>query len=136
MALEKDKFPSYLQAAVGASSLRAPMKGEIYPITVTTSAVKYNVPDAWKGAFVCFEADGGDVYIQFATVAAGNADADPAARVVVTGSDLAPSSSGKGCRKVPQDQTREWPIPKDAATFAVVTSSASGAVLRANLAET
>ena len=52
------------QPDIAAASLRAPMRGEILAITVTTTSKQFTVPSAWKGSFVRIQADGGDVYVQ------------------------------------------------------------------------
>lgn len=75
MAL-KDKFVGYWQALAAATSLRPPFRGEALVLTVTTSSKTYNVPAAWQGLIVDFQADGADVYLQ---VSSGtDAAADPA----------------------------------------------------------
>lgn len=107
-----------------AASLRAPLRGEILAITVTTSSKMFAVPAAWKGVYVDFQADGGDVYIQVSTAADAASDKD--ARAQETGSPIAltPSASGNGCKKIPDGTTLPVPFPSNASTFALQGSAA------------
>jgi hypothetical protein len=112
------------QPDIAASSLRAPMRGEILPISVTTTSKRFAVPAAWKGSFVNIQADGGDVYVQVSTAA--DAACDIAARAQEAGSPIAltPSASGNGCFKIPDGQYLPVPFPQDAQTFALIASTA------------
>ncbi len=109
---------------VAAASLRAPLRGEILVITVTTSSKRFNVPVAWKGAFVNIQADGGDLYIQVSTAADAAADKDARAQEANTPIDLTPSVSGNGCWKIPDGQYVPIPFPVNASTFALQGSAA------------
>lgn len=117
-----------------AASLRAPLRGEILAITVTTSSKRFNVPAAWKGSFARIQADGGDLYLQVST--ATDAAADSTARAQESGApiDLTPSVSGNGCVKIPDGQWLDVPFPANASTFALQGSVACCA--RTHLAET
>jgi hypothetical protein len=115
------------QPEIAAASLRAPMRGEVLVITVTTASKRFLVPDAWKGIYVDVQADGGDVYIQVSTAADAACDKD--ARAVETGSPIAltPSASGNGCMKIPDGQKLPVPFPPLAHTFALQGSAACAA---------
>ena len=79
----KNAFLTLLHPAVAATSLRAPLKGEIYPIDVTTSSKRFVVPAAWKGHYVRMFADGAKLYVQVSTDA--TATCSTTARVTETG---------------------------------------------------
>lgn len=136
MAL-RDLFTPYQQQQreVSAASLRAPLRGEILPITVTTSSKRFAVPAAWRGSLVRIQADGGDVYIQVS--AAADAAVDVAARAQEAGSPIAltPSASGNGCFRIPNGQWLDVPMPSESVgTFALIGSVACCA--RTHLSET
>ncbi len=122
------------QPETSAASLRAPLRGEILPITVTTASKRFNVPMAWKGSFVNIQADGGDVYVQVST--AQDAACDMNARAVETGTpiDLTAPASGNACFKIPDGQYLPVPFPTNASTFALQGSAAC--VARTHPAET
>jgi hypothetical protein len=122
------------QPDIAAASLRAAIRGEILPITVTTSSKQFAVPASWKGCHVRMHADGGNVYYQISTGA--DAACDLAARAVETGTPavLTPSASGNGCMPIPNGASIDVPFPADANTFALIGSAAC--VLRCHLAET
>jgi hypothetical protein len=112
------------QPEIAAASLRAPLRGEVLTITVTTASKRFLVPDAWKGSYVDIQADGGDVYIQISTAADAACDKD--ARAVETGNPIAltASASGNGCMKIPDGQKAFMPFPANASTFALQGSAA------------
>ena len=125
MALERDKHPTYSRAPYSAASQRAPLRGEILPIDVTTASKRFAVPESWKGTYVRFQADGANVYVQVST--GDNASADIAARAVETGTNpiaLTPHAGNNGCFKIPADTWLDIPFPADANTFALVGSAA------------
>lgn len=107
-----------------AASLRAPIRGELLPIAVTTSSKTFLVPDAWKGSYVDFQADGGDLYIQVSTTAT-LAVVDKDVRAVEAGNPIAltPPVSGNGCMKILDGQTIPIPFPSNATTFALQGSA-------------
>ncbi len=108
-----------------AASLRAPLRGEILVIAVTTASTRFAVPNAWKGRFVNVLADGGDVFVQVSTGTDANCDKD--ARAIQSGPDpitLSPSASGNGCWKIPDGQYLPIPFPQNASTFALQGSAA------------
>lgn len=114
------------QPETSAASLRAPLRGEILAITVTTTSKRFVVPDAWKGSFVRVQADGGDVYLQVST-GTNDATCDPAARAQESGATppaLTPSSSGNGCFKIPDGQWLDVPFAAEATNFALIGSVA------------
>lgn len=125
MGLLRDLFPAYAQSTVSAASLRSGMRGEILPITVTTTSKRFLVPAEWKGRLVRFHADGGDLYYQISM--APDAACDIAARATETGTPIAltPSASGNGC--IGPFGSGTWfdvQFPADANTFALVGSAA------------
>jgi len=136
MAKERDKYTPFEQARVGALSLRAAIRGEIYPITVTTTAKVFKVPDAWKGALVFIHADGADIYYQISTDAANVAAASIAARAAEAGTPivLTAPAGNNGCVPIANGTARELQFPPNADTIALVGSAACCA--RAHLAET
>lgn len=118
-----------------AASLRAPLKDETLPITVTTASKRFGVPAAWRGKLVNIQADGGDVYVQVSTAADAACDKD--ARATMTSTDpveLAPSASGNECWKIPSGLDLPVPFPSNASTFSLQSSVACCA--RMHLAET
>jgi hypothetical protein len=122
---------------IAAASLRAPLRTEVLPITVTTASKTFTVPDAWKGALVTIEADGGDVSIQISVDAASAAVCDLASRAVETGGPpiaLTAPSPPNGCFKIFSGSFRDLPFPANAVTFALIGSAAC--VARCHLAET
>ena len=129
----RDKFVEYQQAAVAAASLRAPLRGEVLPIAVTTASKQFLVPAGWKRRIVRIQADGGDVYLQVSTAA--DAACDIAARAQESGSPitLAASASGNGCFKIADGQWLDVPFGSDANTFALIGSAAC--VARCHLSE-
>jgi hypothetical protein len=136
MSFLRDVFTEYQlrRKMVAATSLRAPLRTEIMPITVTTASKRFAVPELWKGSLVRIQADGGNVYVQVSTAA--DATCDIAARAVETGTPIAltPPASGNGCYKIVADQFLDVPFPADALSFALIGSAACCA--RAHLSET
>jgi hypothetical protein len=125
------------QAPYAAASLRAPLRTETLPITVTTASKTFVVPDAWKGTFVTIEADGGDIGIQISVDAASAAVCDVAARAVETGGPpivLTPPAPPNGCFRIFDKNFRDLPFPTNAVTFALIGSVAC--VARCHPAET
>lgn len=129
----QDNVVSYDKPAYAAASLRAPMRGEVYPITVLATSKTFVVPTAWKGRLVRFEADGGDVGIQVAL------DNTAAASLTafctddgLTPATLTPPSTG--AFRIYNGQWCDIPFPSTAATFAVIGNVACTA--RAHLSET
>ena len=112
------------QPQVAAASLRAPVRGEVLAITVTTSSKRFLVPEPWKGILVRIQADGGDLYLQVSTAADAGCDKD--ARAVETGNPIAltPSASGNGCFRIPDGTYLDVPFPAAASTFALQGSAA------------
>jgi len=134
MPSNRDKHPTYAQPAVSAASMRAPLKGEIHAIAVTTTSRRFIVPDAWKGHFVRFQADGGDLYIQVSTGTDAAVDKD--ARSTEGGTPITAitlTAAATACYRVPIDGERDSPFPSDAATFALAGSATCAA--RTHLAE-
>jgi hypothetical protein len=131
----RDKHASYDQAVVGAASLRGAVRGEILPITVTTSSKPFLVPESWKGLHIRMIADGGDVYYQISTTT--TVACDIAARAVETGGPpaaLTPSASGNGCIPIFNKTPVDVPFGTDAVSFALIGSAPC--VLRCHIAET
>lgn len=124
MPLNKTSFPAYKQAEAAASSTRAPLRGEILPITVTQTSKRFAVPATWKGSHVRIQADGGDVFVQVSTAADAAADKDARAQEAGNPITLTPSASGNGCFKIPYDSWLDVPFPSDASTFALQGSTA------------
>lgn len=125
------------QPMIAAASMRAPLRTEVLPITVTTSSKTFVVPDAWKGLLVTIEADGGDVSIQISTDPGSAAVCDLAARAVETGGPpivLTPPATPNGCFKIFDKAFRDLPFPSNAVTFALIGSA--GCVARCHPAET
>lgn len=136
----RDLFPSHARPAASATSLRGPIRGEIYPITVTTASKRFAVPAAWSGSLVRVQADGGDLYVQQSTTAApaaADATCDKDARAVETGSPLitiAPVAAGTGCFKVPDGTWLDIPFGVEVTSFALQGSATM--VARCHLSET
>lgn len=137
MAL-RDIFPTHARAATSAVSLRGPIRGEIYPITVSTTSKRFAVPAAWSGSLVRIQADGGDLYVQQSTtVGTPDATADKDARAVETGSPLivlSPVTAGTGCFKIPDGTWLDVPFGSDVTSFAIQASATC--VARCHLSET
>jgi hypothetical protein len=133
MALNKDVFVTYDKAQVAAASLRGALKGEPYPITVTTANKTFVVPAEWKDALVRIQAEATDVFYVISvdatlavvdkTVAAGEAS-NP---IVLT----APVG---GAGRIFDKQWQDVKFPATATTFALQGSVAG--VARCHLAET
>lgn len=127
---------------VRAASLRAPLRGELLPITITTTAKVFNVPDGtggapqWKGKLVRMQADGADVYIQVSLGLDANVDkAATAQEATASGRiTLTPSASGNGAFCIPSGTWLDVPIPAAAQTFAAVGSASC--TLRTHPSET
>lgn len=136
MAQTREKYGTFEQPAISAVSQRAPMRGEILAITVTTASKRFAVPDAWKGSYVRLQADGGDLYMQVSTGTDAAADKTARAQEAAAGGTitLTPSASGNGCYRIPADAWIDVPFPSNAATFALQGSSDCCA--RAHLSET
>ena len=117
-----------------AASLRAPLRGEILPITVTTESRRFAVPAEWLGRLVRFHADGGDVYIQVSTDTLAACDRNARAQESGDPIMLTPSASGNGCMKIGIGMSVDLPIPSGAQTFALQGSDYCCA--RCHLAET
>lgn len=133
------------QPDIAAASLRAPLRGEILPIAITTSAKVFNVPDgltagqpSWKNRYVRMQADGGDVYVQFSTGTDANVDTAAVAQEALASGriTLTPSASGNGCWKIPDGTWIDVPVPSNAQTFAAITTASSGCKLRTHPSET
>lgn len=130
------------QPDIAAASLRAPMRGEILSIAITTSAKVFNVPDGtggqpmWKGRYVRMQADGADVYIQVSLGLDANVDkAATAQEATASGRiTLTPSASGNGAFCIPSGTWLDVPIPAAAQTFAAVGSASC--TLRTHPSET
>jgi hypothetical protein len=136
MAL-RDLFPSHARAAASAASFRAPMRGEIYPIAVATTAERFAVPVEWRGSIVRVQADGGDLYLQTSTGNDANADKDARAGKAVNAgtTTLTVPGANTGCFKIPDGTWLDVPMPDAAAaTFALQGSAAC--VARCHLSET
>lgn len=133
----RDLFPTHARPAASATSLRGPIRGEIYPITVTTTSKRFAVPAAWSGSLVRIQADGGDLYVQQSTTTGTpDATADKDARAVETGSPLitlAPSVSASGCFKIPDGTWLDVPFSADVTSFAIQGSALC--VARCHLSE-
>lgn len=112
------------QPDIAAASLRAPLRGEILPIAVTTASKQFNVPAGWKGSFVRIQADGGDVYMQVSTAADAACDATARAQEAGSPITLTASASGNGCFKIPDGTWLDVPFGSDANTFALIGSVA------------
>jgi hypothetical protein len=133
MARTKDVFVNYEQAAIAAASLRGAIKGEPYPIAVTTANKTFVVPAEWKDTLVRVQAEGCDVFYVISvdatlavvdkTVAAGEAS-NP---IVLT----APVG---GAGRIFAKQWQDVKFPKEATTFALQGDVAG--VARCHLAET
>jgi hypothetical protein len=134
MPKERDKFTPFEQPRVGALSLRAAIRGEIYPIAVTTASKTFNVPAAWKGAIVAFHADGGDLYYQISTDASNVAAVALAARATEANNPIDLTAAATGCIPILNGTFRELQFPAGALTFALIGSVAC--VARTHLAET
>jgi len=133
----RDLFPSHGRAAASATSLRAPLRGEILPITVTTASKRFATPAAWRGSLVRMQADGGDLYVQVSTAA--DAGVSIAARAAEAGAPLitltAPTGAETGCFKIPDGTWLDVPFPDVTdGSFALVGSAAM--VARCHLSET
>jgi hypothetical protein len=126
------------QPDIAAASLRAPMRGEILPITVTTASKRFAVPELWKGSFVRVQADGGDVYIQVSAAADAGVDyATARAGETLNNGTItlaAPTGANTGGFKVPDGTWLDVPFPANAQTFALIGSAAC--VARCHLSET
>jgi hypothetical protein len=139
MALLRDLFPTHARSTVSASSLRAPLRGELYPITVGTTSKRFAPPAAWLGSLVRMQADGGDLYVQLSNTAAPttpDATADKDARAVETGTPLitlSPVAAGTGCFKVPDGTWLDVPFGADVTSFALQGSATM--VARCHLSE-
>jgi hypothetical protein len=131
---KRDLYQPFEQNEAGALSLRGAMRGEILPIAVTATSKRFAVPATWKGYLVRIHADGGDVYYQIST--GTDAACDVGARAQETGNPIAltPSASGNGCVHIPNGGWLDVPFPKDAQTFALISSGICCA--RAHLSET
>lgn len=131
----REKFIESQQPAVAAASQRAPMRGEILAITVTTTSKRFRVLPAWKSRHVRFQADGGDVYLQVST--AEDAACDPTARAQESGNpvDLTPSVSGNGCFKIADGTWLDVPFGATANTFALITTGTGTVAARCHLSE-
>jgi hypothetical protein len=133
MALNKDVFVTYDKAQVAAASLRGALKGEPYPITVTTSSKTFVVPDAWKGAIVRIQAETADVFYLI-SVDASLAVVDKAALATEAGNPIVLTAPVGGAGRIAKDQWLDVPFPSSATTFALQGSAAG--VARCHLAET
>jgi hypothetical protein len=133
MALKRDQYPSYSQAAVSAVSLRGAIRDEIMPIDVTATSKTFAVPAAWKGCLVRIQADGGDVYYQISTSATLAACA-VAARATELGNPITITAPATGCVKIARDTGEDIAFPADAQTFALI--GAGPCVARCHLSET
>lgn len=127
----RDIFPVFQRHAVSAASMRAPIKGEILPITVTTASKRFAVPAAWKGHFVRITAEGGDLYVQVSRDATATANKDARAAEANTPIELTAPSDGADW--IPKGASLDVPFPSDAETFAIQGSAAC--VARCHLAE-
>jgi len=78
---------------IAAASLRGAIRGEIYPIDVTTSSKTFIVPTDWKGCLVRVQADGGDIYYQISTDAGA-----PAACAAAGGTFALPRAGDQNAR--------------------------------------
>ncbi len=132
----RNQYATLEKPMISAASLRGAIKGEIYPIDVTTSSKCFLVPDAWKGSLVRIQADGANVYYQISTDAAAAASVAIASKATEAGSPIAltPPSPSTGCIKIVQDTGEDIAFPLTAVTFALVGSGAC--VARCHLAET
>lgn len=134
MASLKDQVSPLERAALGAASLRGCMRGEVYPITVTSTSKRFAVPDAWKGQLVRLEADGGDIGYQISTD--NNATADLTVRAAEAGSPIITlTPAPDGVFRVFNGQYDDIKFPADALTFALI-GTAPTQVARCHLAET
>ncbi|MBA3841087.1 MAG: hypothetical protein H0X39_00430 [Actinobacteria bacterium] len=129
----KDKAQAfYEQPIIAAASLRAPKKGEVYPIAITTASQTFTVPAAWAGSLVRVQADGGDVFLQTSDDA--SAAVDKTAVCTTAGSPIALTPPAAGCFKVFNGQWLDIPFPAVTGSWAAQGSVACTA--RAHLAET
>lgn len=120
------------QAPYAAACLRGAMRGEPYPITVTTASKPFVVPDAWKGALVRIQAETADVFYVISADAT-LAVCDKAALAGEAGSPAVLTAPVGGCGRIVKDQWQDIPFPKNAQTFALQGSVAG--VARCHLAE-
>jgi hypothetical protein len=95
------------QAPYAAACVRGAMRGEVYPITVTTSSKRFLVPDAWKGALVAIFADGADLgyAISTATDATVDLTARAAESAPVASGSVALTAAGNGCGRIASVQS-------------------------------
>jgi hypothetical protein len=96
-----------------SDNIRPPIVGEVYVYSASVISFGTAIPDAWRGRYVTFEADGTDCYLLFGTVAVG--------------ADSTVTSGSNQCVKLPSDQQRPFRIPaKNVAAvthFAIQASS-------------
>lgn len=130
----KSLFQAYSQPNIAAASLRGAIRGEPYPITVSTTSRTFAVPAAWKNAIVRIQAETADVYYvisEDATLAVCDKSAlatDNAATPAV----LTPAVNG--CGRIFKGQFQDIPFSATAQTFALQGDVAG--VARCHLAET
>lgn len=131
--MERDKFPPFDQSAVGAISLRAATRGEIHPITVTTTSKTFKVPTEWKGYLVRIHADGGDIYYQVSNDTGSVAAVLISARSGETDNPIVLTAPAAGGIPIQNGSYLDVQFSRSADTFALIGSVDCCA--RAHLAE-
>jgi len=121
------------QPDIAAASLRAPMRGELLVLSLLTTSKRYTVPDAWKGSFVNFFADGADVFLQFSTADNAVADKNRASAEAGAG-PYTLTAHGDECWKIPNGQWLPIPVPASAVSMGAQASVAC--LLRTHPSET
>ncbi len=130
--------------AVASASLRAPIRTECIHVPVTTSSVRFRVPNGsdianvqvdWRGRHVnVFNGTSGTVYIQFSEAAdAAVNEAQVSATQAVSGA-TALAAAGDECWPIPAGQWIPVKVPDTALTFAV--KGAAAGILHTHLSET
>jgi hypothetical protein len=135
MANSQPVTPSTDHPITKVANMRAPLKGEVLPITVTTASQAFAPPAAWLGKLVRFEADGDNLFVQLSTDTTASVD-----KAAVCGTSGGPplvigSSPTGACFKIPNGQYVDIPFAANIQSFAMQMASIS-AIARTHLAET
>lgn len=132
----RQTYSSVPQSAVeSAASLRAPMRGEVMPIAVTTASVTFNVPEGWKNRHVNVYAESADIFIQVSTGLDASVDETARAGAVVANGRTSLTAAANGCWRLVKGQWIALKFESDCLTFALKGDGSAG-VLRAHVAET